>query len=74
MNKYLIRTTPAEKSTKLNNDWFFLEENCKAYPNKWVALKAGKLLAVGNSYKEVRNQLKSIKDILITKVFYKQGS
>jgi hypothetical protein len=63
-----IRQTFEFELTK-NNIW--LKRHHDEYKDLWVAIRNGELLARGNSFKEVRNQVGPIKNkgILITKVY-----
>jgi hypothetical protein len=58
---------PPDPTLRLNRDW--LREHSEEYRGQWVALKAGQLLAVGESPKELKKRLGDTKKILLTKVF-----
>jgi len=68
-----VKTLTAGQSQDLglkkNNTW--LKHHHNEYQGSWVALRDGELLASGNSFKEVRNQVGLLKNqrILITKVY-----
>ena len=57
---------PAKPSVKSNNDWLFA--NTQNYRGKWVALRSGELLHIGDTVEEVRAQIKNIEGVLITLV------
>ena len=66
----IVRTgLPPDAGIAQNNLW--LKQNRQQYLGRWVALRDGELLAWGNSFQELRQQVGPLKDtrILATKVY-----
>jgi len=65
--KVTISNEPPDPTLRLNRDW--LRDHSDEYHGRWVALKAGQLLAVGDSPKELNERLGDTKKVLLTKVY-----
>lgn len=66
-----VTVVPRDPSRDVRADREWLKQNRAEYRGRWVAIKNGQLLAVGNSYDEVRAQVGPVKNtgILITKIY-----
>jgi len=65
--KVLPNRTPADPTIRKNRDWMM--EHGIEYRGRWVALRAGFLLATASSMKELSEQVENKKGVLLTKVY-----